>query len=378
MDQPITAAPATEPVPRDAILPAASYRAPVNTAERRLSVLWQKALNVDRVGLDDDFFALGGDSFAATAIFAELHRLTGRKLPPSMLVDAPTVAELALAVEQDPRTFADRILVPFRTTGEQAPLVVIHGFDGQVLFVRRLAWHLPPHRPLYGVQARGLDGVTAPHASVPEMADEYAARILEALGPRRIHVAGICYGAVLALEVSKRLTQAGADVPMRLLIDPPVKPRSETIEYRGASRRALLQERADGFERMFDDLRRTRPQDAAYYSPGGEGFERAMRVSEALAVAYGRFVPPPTFAPSTIIWSDERARRLKLPPHKYPLTLGPTRATVVRNEKTRITHKMLLRQTVGMIAKVLERAMGVEGEDGGDRKRIDTAAAAAP
>ena len=52
-------------------------------------------LGLQRVGLDDDFFALGGDSLIATRVSARLQLALGREVPVRYLFEASTVGELA-------------------------------------------------------------------------------------------------------------------------------------------------------------------------------------------------------------------------------------------------------------------------------------------
>ncbi|MEV0332853.1 amino acid adenylation domain-containing protein [Nocardia sp. NPDC050717] len=74
------------------------FRAPVTPTERTVADTFAELLGVPRVGLDDDFFALGGNSLIATRIAARLGAALDTRIPVRMVFDAPTVAELAAAV----------------------------------------------------------------------------------------------------------------------------------------------------------------------------------------------------------------------------------------------------------------------------------------
>ncbi|WP_410590178.1 amino acid adenylation domain-containing protein [Amycolatopsis sp. lyj-23] len=84
------------PSPADA---EPAYRAPRTATERALSRIWAEVLAVDRVGVDDDFFALGGDSLLCLRVTARLRADFGASLPPRALFDNPTVGALALMLE---------------------------------------------------------------------------------------------------------------------------------------------------------------------------------------------------------------------------------------------------------------------------------------
>ncbi|RAV13514.1 non-ribosomal peptide synthetase [Mycolicibacterium sp. GF69] len=72
-----------------------AFRAPQTQTEKIVADTFAEVLGVDRVGLDDDFFALGGDSLIATRVTARLQMALGREVPVRCLFDASTVRGLA-------------------------------------------------------------------------------------------------------------------------------------------------------------------------------------------------------------------------------------------------------------------------------------------
>jgi acyl carrier protein len=77
---------------------AREYVAPRDETEARLCELWSEVLGVERVGAHDSFFDLGGHSLTATQLISRVRESLGREITFRTLVQAPTVAELALAV----------------------------------------------------------------------------------------------------------------------------------------------------------------------------------------------------------------------------------------------------------------------------------------
>jgi amino acid adenylation domain-containing protein/non-ribosomal peptide synthase protein (TIGR01720 family) len=75
-----------------------SYRAPRSSVEERLADIWRRVLRIDRVGIDDNFFALGGDSILTIRVVAEAQRV-GLTLSTHDLFEAPTIAALATRTE---------------------------------------------------------------------------------------------------------------------------------------------------------------------------------------------------------------------------------------------------------------------------------------
>jgi acyl carrier protein len=76
------------------------YVEPRTQTERKLAAIWCAILNMDLVGIDDSYNDLGGDSFLATVIFAMIEETFRIKMPLAMLAKAPTVAELARAIDR--------------------------------------------------------------------------------------------------------------------------------------------------------------------------------------------------------------------------------------------------------------------------------------
>ena len=96
-----------------------SFVAPRTPVEARVAALWAELLRLDRVGVRDDFFALGGHSLLVTQVLSRLCREYEIEIPMRVLFEAPTVEGLAAEIErcrQEPRRPVDR---PLRETAEE-------------------------------------------------------------------------------------------------------------------------------------------------------------------------------------------------------------------------------------------------------------------
>ncbi|MEM7483546.1 MAG: non-ribosomal peptide synthetase, partial [Acidobacteriota bacterium] len=76
------------------------YVAPSTALERELAELWVEVLEVERVGVEDDFFDLGGHSMRGILIMSRVQERYGVEIPPYRLFEARTVKELAVLVEE--------------------------------------------------------------------------------------------------------------------------------------------------------------------------------------------------------------------------------------------------------------------------------------
>ncbi|OZE38564.1 hypothetical protein CH256_06700 [Rhodococcus sp. 05-2254-6] len=100
---------------------AREYRAPSTETESALVAIFETVLGLDRIGVDDDFFVLGGNSLNATRVIARVNAELGTAVDVRSFFDAPTVAELAAAVDAAGSTHARPALVA-QQRPERVPL----------------------------------------------------------------------------------------------------------------------------------------------------------------------------------------------------------------------------------------------------------------
>lgn len=194
-----------------------SYRAPRDTVEFALLAVWAEVLGLERVGIDDSFFDLGGDSLASVAVLSKVLALfPGTQPSLAQLLQAPTVAQFAKVVGH---AVPVDIVVKVRDGKPgRAPFFCIPGAGGNILSLRPLALEMPDDVPFYCLQAKGLDGST-PFVTVEDTALYYADQIrrIQPSGP--YHLGGGCYGGLVAFETARLLEAAGESVHLLALID---------------------------------------------------------------------------------------------------------------------------------------------------------------
>ncbi|MGJ5178590.1 amino acid adenylation domain-containing protein [Bradyrhizobium oligotrophicum] len=83
------------PQPDDSALLVASFVAPRNASEEGLCEIFKSVLQIERVGIEDNFFALGGHSLHATQLVSRTKQVFGIDLPLRAVFEATTVAQLA-------------------------------------------------------------------------------------------------------------------------------------------------------------------------------------------------------------------------------------------------------------------------------------------
>jgi acyl-CoA synthetase (AMP-forming)/AMP-acid ligase II/thioesterase domain-containing protein/acyl carrier protein len=194
---------------------ASHYVDPRDEREQRIAELLAQVLRRERVGIHDSFFNLGGDSLAATRCALLLQQEFGcSTLSPAVFLWAPTVAHLAEIMADPARLDQESAVIPIQPQGEGLPLFLIHpGFEAA-----RLARHLGPDRPLFGVPVPASADLAAVR-SIDEMAAE-CTRALRRFRPKGPYaLAGWCAGGVIALEVARQLEQEGGEIAFVAMLD---------------------------------------------------------------------------------------------------------------------------------------------------------------
>ncbi|HET7085327.1 MAG TPA: amino acid adenylation domain-containing protein [Rhizomicrobium sp.] len=198
--------------------PAQTYRAPSNQQEASLASIWSEVLKIPRIGIDDDFFQLGGTSLQASVIFARIAQTYGLDLPATKMVSAPTVAHQAALLKSKSHADGGK-LIAFRETGDGPPLFFLHGGGGGIMYVREIMRDLACNNPLYGVPAPPLDGTARLPASIAEIAAAYISEIRKVQPAGPYHLIGWSFGGTVAYEMARRLRQSGEAVAFLGLID---------------------------------------------------------------------------------------------------------------------------------------------------------------
>jgi acetoacetyl-CoA synthetase len=195
----------------------AAGRSSVEPTGVRVRAIWDAVFGVP-LQADDNFFDLGGTSLMGVQLLHMIHERIGIELPPSVLIHAQTPAAMAAVLDGPVEHRVPTLLLLRPGTGDR-PVFLVHSRGGDVLNLRPLALRLDTDRPVYGLQARGLDPLQKPQTRVEEMAESYeqAIRSVQASGPYTL--AGYSFGGLVAFEMARRLTAAGDGVGVLALID---------------------------------------------------------------------------------------------------------------------------------------------------------------
>ncbi|MEM7674541.1 MAG: SDR family NAD(P)-dependent oxidoreductase [Myxococcota bacterium] len=230
------------------------YVEPRDEVERTLVSYWEDLLGVDRVGVKDSFFDLGGHSLIAVRLFAQVRKAFQVDYAISVLFEAPTVEAFAALIKEQigdvgqdsgegeqaeaKASASSRTrymhLVPMNQdeSSDKTPFFLVAGMFGNVLNLRNLAGLVGRDRPFYGLQARGLFGDQEPHETFEEAAQDYITEIrtVQPHGPYLL--GGFSGGGITAYEIAQQLLADGEEIALLVMLDTilPVQPELSSTD----------------------------------------------------------------------------------------------------------------------------------------------------
>jgi amino acid adenylation domain-containing protein len=193
------------------------YRPPRGELEQTVAEIWREILGPDRIDVRDDFFDLGGQSFAALRVAGRIAQRLGRRVPLGALLEHRTVAGLAAWLAEPDRGWSPLVRVGDPEATD--PWFWVHPAGGDVLCYRELADLLD--RPSAAFQAPGPASGHRPLETLDELAEGYLAELLRVRPHGPYSLGGWSSGAIIALELAHRLEQRGERVRRLVVLDAP-------------------------------------------------------------------------------------------------------------------------------------------------------------
>lgn len=207
------------PAPNDISGEKRNYLAPESETERILAAIWKDCMAITEFGVDDNFFALGGHSLMAVQILSKIEKQIGKKMPLALFFKYPNIKSLAAFIDHENQEIVFKSLVAIKPSGSKPPLYIIHGEGLNVLNFSGLAEHMDEERPIFGLQARALNGKDAIEDSIQEIAAFYLSEILLHNPDGPYLIAGYSFGGYVAVEIEKQMQALGKKIQMLIMLD---------------------------------------------------------------------------------------------------------------------------------------------------------------
>jgi len=185
---------------------------------------WRDLLGVEQVGLDDDFFDLGGHSLIGVRLFSKVKKTYQVDLELAILFEARTVRQLAAVVRKLKQPAAAEAktwsaIVPIQPNGIRIPLFCVHALGPSLLFYKRLATYLGSGQPFYALRSALESRANVRESSVEELASIYVEELRRFFPEGPYLLGGASFGGLVALEMCQQLYAQGKKPELLILFD---------------------------------------------------------------------------------------------------------------------------------------------------------------
>ncbi|MBS0219386.1 MAG: AMP-binding protein [Proteobacteria bacterium] len=193
-----------------------SQSMPSAPLELQIAEIWRRLLKLDEIGMDEDFFEIGGDSLQATEMLLEIEEITRHRIAPSEVRAQLTIRQLSETLSN--AAAAKEEVMTRVKSGPGTPLFVCHGdFCGWGFYAFRLAELLKHDGPIYLLhsildEAKGI-------TTIEEMVSRYLPQIEKVAPSGPVRLAGYCHGGIASLEIAGQLERRGRTIENIVLID---------------------------------------------------------------------------------------------------------------------------------------------------------------
>lgn len=190
----------------------AGFIPPETKEEHQIAAVWGEILGLDKVGVTDEFFDLGGDSFKAIKVVRKM----GNSFSVMDLFQYPTIRELAEHLSSG-ATRSDDLLIEFKKAsnigGKAITLVCVPYGGGSAITFQPMAKGLPPNYSLFAVELPGHD--YSRDGQLLMSLEETSARIAEEIINKvkgEVYLYGHCLGGAMVLRTALLLQEANVEV----------------------------------------------------------------------------------------------------------------------------------------------------------------------
>jgi thioesterase domain-containing protein len=192
---------------------------PRDSTEIQLKSMWEEILGRDNIGVRDNFFALGGHSIKAVALYSRIAETYRSPFLVRHVFEFPTIEGQAAYLKQKRSPAPPSLIVPIQSRGSRRPLFCIHAGGGGVSEYISLAYRLGQDQPCYGIQSPGLESEQTSALTIESMAAAYILEMktIQPVGPYQL--AGWSMGGAIAYEMAVQLSEAGEEVSLLAAID---------------------------------------------------------------------------------------------------------------------------------------------------------------
>lgn len=237
------------------------YVPPSNETEQAIASAWRKLFGIKEIGIEDDFFDLGGDSLMATTMTLQLQREMDVRIPLVEVFNQPTIKKLAKYIRSEEDKNSDNTveqLVMLKKGPDDAPhFFFIHDGTGEINSYIDLCNHLQDDFNYWGIESGRVDHLSPQNVRFEDVARNYV-KTIQSVQPRGpYYLGGWCTGGLLAFEVARQLEQLAQEIKFLAIIDtPPPQHNPDIKEFSFDTEYSLLTTvfPIDGLKEIISDI----------------------------------------------------------------------------------------------------------------------------
>ncbi len=208
------------PEPDAGLVSGVSYVAPATEIEEKLVRIWEEVLGIEGIGINHNFFDIGGNSINIIKVISMISKQMGVQVSISELFLRPTIAEIAHNMfMENPLNGLECIVSLNKPTEGKKNVFIIHTWEGIIYQYKEIAKSLEGEYNIYGIQAKGVIKPAKLPETLEEMITEYIVEI-KAIQPKGPYIiAGYCYGNWIAYKMVEMLEDQGVPIDRMIQID---------------------------------------------------------------------------------------------------------------------------------------------------------------
>ena len=191
---------------------------PANNNEIILTTIWQELFGIEKIGVQDNFFYLGGDSLMSVRMINRANE-AGLNLNLYQFFENPTIEALAKSAIKQKAELKDSILIPINPAGNKSALFAIPAGDGNYKEYNSLSNMLGDAQPVYYFLPNGNHDNKNLLSGIGDIARKYCEEIHIAFPDGEINLIGFSFGGFIAYEMARQLTEQGRKVSNLILLD---------------------------------------------------------------------------------------------------------------------------------------------------------------
>lgn len=204
---------------RQNLNPNVDYAPPSNPIEKQLAQLWQDNLGIEQIGINDDFFMLGGHSLKAINLMGKINKIFNCNFPVTQIYSAPTIRQLCSTILNNSESILPYTAILLKEKKNYPNLFLCHPISGLINSFQSFVSQSKLPMSIYGLQDPSIEKNKMLYDSLLSMAEDYLLTIkkIQPVGP--YFLVGYSFGGNVLFEVANKLLQQGEKVSLLALID---------------------------------------------------------------------------------------------------------------------------------------------------------------